>query len=234
VVHATALGADQKTVNWFYHSISQDGDAFTIDDSLNCGFRVTGTTTVTLPDATLTALAEHTSSSVGRKGTFALNGGMCDFALDRTYNIRGATESTFLDDHWMVGDPDKPLGDFPQLPGDASAGMEDWDSDGKEGITLSTGLGERYVAQRDWNQHAGTVPTQSTSFGGDGVIVVTWDSQEAVSSQTSVLLRTSATPVNPGYAYYAKVGAALTVVPGDVLATCKNVQRLALETWPSP
>lgn len=234
VTTSVALGADQTSVNWFYHSITQQADTFTVNESLNCGFRVTGTTTVTLPDATTLALAENTSSSVGRTGTFTLNGGMCDFSINRAYNIRGADKAQFLANHWTIGDPPKPLGDFPQLPGDAGAGMEDWDSDGMEGITLSTGLGNRYVAQRDWNEHAGTVAPMSTSFGGDGVIVVTWDSQEAVSDQTSVLLRAGSTPQNPGHAYYAKVDGMLTVVPNDKLETCKNVQRLALETWPNP
>jgi hypothetical protein len=112
--------------------------------------------------------------------------------------------------------------------------MEDWDGDNMDGITLDTGLGPRYVAQRDWNEHAGNVPKNSDQFGGDGVLVVTWDSQEAISDQTGLLLRTSATPINPGYVHYARVGSDLVIIEGDELESCKNVQRAALEIWPNP
>lgn len=239
VTFSTALGADQRSVNWFYHDMSQTGSTFTIDNSLNCGFRVTGTTTVTLSDDTLEALALENSSSVGRQGTMARTGDgtRCDFDLDRTYNIRAANKAQFLTDHWQIGDPDKDLDTFPQLPADAAAGMEDWDADSHEGFTLSTGLGDRYVAQRDWNEHHGTVPKNANQFGGENIVVVAWDGQESVSDETSPFLRTGSDPQNPGYAYYRRVGDALVVVDtGDrpELETCKNVQRLALETWPDP
>ena len=69
ITHSTALGATQTTRNWFYHEVTQAPDgSFTITRSLNCGIRVTGTTTVTLPDATTEALALKTSYSTGRKG----------------------------------------------------------------------------------------------------------------------------------------------------------------------
>lgn len=235
VTFSEALGQDQKSVNWFYHRIEQTGATFTIADSYNCGFRVTGTTTVTLKDATLEALATHNSSSVGRGGTFTESGGMCVFDLERTYNIRGADKDAFLWDHWSIGDPDKELNTFPTLPGDAAAGMQDWDSDGHEGFTLVTGLGERYVAQRDWNSHSGYVPKGATEFGGEGVVVVEWDGQEAVSTETPPLLRTTSLPLSPGWAYWGRVDAMVEIVTtGDspVLDTCKNVQRAALEMFP--
>ncbi len=237
VTFSTALGAQQKAVNWFYHDITQTGDTFTINQSLDCGFRVTGSTTVTINDATLSALAKR-STSAGRKGTFKLStdGQKCELALARTYCLRGANFPMFLSDHWTIGDPDKALSTFPALPGNATAGMEDWDSDGKEGFTLSTGLGDRYVAQRDWNSHAGAVAKGATMFTGTD-IVVTWDGQEAVSQQTGALLRTTSTPMNPGRASWAKVDGELTVVTTGAtpeLDTCKNVQRLALMKFPNP
>jgi len=242
VVFAQSLGASQKSVNWFYHDITQDGDRFTITKSLNCGFRVTGTTTVTLPSDTLEALAINTSSSVGRQGTSVItgDGAGCKIDLDRTYNLRAANKAMFLTDYWVIGDPPKPLSEFPPLPADTASGMEDWDSDGKEGFTLSTGLGNRYVAQRDWNEHHGVVPLADFSagkFGGESVMGAVWDAQESVSNDTDPLLRVGSTPNNPGWAWYAKVGDQLQIVqdgPRPVLETCKNVQRLALEIFPNP
>lgn len=242
VVFAQSLGAEQKSVNWFYHDITQEGDRFTINKSLNCGFRVTGTTTVTLPDDTLESLAINTSSSVGRQGTSRVTGDglSCKVDLDRTYNIRAANKATFLTDHWVVGDPPKPLSEFPALPADTAAGMEDWDSDGKEGFTLSTGLGNRYVAQRDWNEHHGVIPLEAFNtgqFGGESIMGAVWDAQETVSDDTEPLLRIGSSPINPGWAWYAKVGDQLEIVEDGarpILETCKNVQRLALEIFPNP
>lgn len=232
-----ALGAEQKAVNWFFHEIVQDGDSFEIVRSLNCGIRVTGTTTVTLPDATTEALSRMTSFSNGRRGTFRLTGDSCRLELERTYNLRGANLPQFLTDYWNVGDPPVDLADMPELPANAGEGMEDWDGDGMEGITLESGLGSRYVAQRDWNEYSGTVPTESDTFGGEGVIVVTWDGQEKVSEQTSPILRTTSTPLNPGHAWWARVNDELEIVETGEhpeLETCKNVQRIALERFPDP
>src|SRR5207247_511237 len=123
------------------------------------------------------------------------------------------------------------------LPADAASGMEDWDADGKEGITLNTGLGDRYVAQRDWNQEHGFVPQGVSKFGGDGVIVVTWDGQEKVSAQTPPLLQTTSTPQNPGYSFYERVGDRLDVVTTGAhpeLDTCKHTVALALTDFPNP
>ena len=53
----------------------------------------------------------------------------------------------------------------------------------------------------------------------------------------SSALRTSSTPISPGFALWKKVDGALTVVEAGAhpeLDTCKNVQRLALEAWPNP
>jgi hypothetical protein len=223
-----ALGQDQNTTNWYYYSIEDTGDRFTVVDSLNCGFVVDGTTTVYLEDATLAALAADEIAGPGRGGTFREAGAECEFSMDRMYNLRGAAKAMYLTDTWQVGDPPKPLSEFPAMP-TAPPGMEDWDGDNMDGITLVSGLGERYVAQRDWNEHAGTVPPFSASFGGPGVVVVKWDSQEGISQQTPPLLRTTATPDGDGWARYARA-ADLTV--GTPLETCRAVQTKAQELWP--
>ncbi len=239
VTFSDALGARQTTVNWIYYDIVQRGDRFQAVKSLNCGLRVTGTTTVTLRDATMEALALKNSSSQGRQGTFKLaaGGGMCEFQLDRTYNLRGANWDQYMGNTWRIGDPPIPLSMFPALPPNEAAGMEDWDGDAVEGITLITSFGERYVAQRDWNEESGMVPTSATRFGGMGVVSVVWDGEEAVSEMTNLFLRTSSTPQSPGYSQWIKVDQDLTVVTTGAhpeLETCKNVQRLALDRIPNP
>jgi hypothetical protein len=231
---SVALGANQNTTNWYFYEFTQTGDRFVASKSYNCGFVVDGTTTVNLPDATLRALADREAAGMNRGGTFKLSndGQSCEFVLDRMYNIRGANKAMYLTNHWNVGDPDKPLSQFPALP-TAPPGMEDWDMDNMDGITLTSGLGGRYVAQRDFNQHSGRVPTFAAEFGGQGVISVVWDSQEGISTQTAPLLRTTATPSGNGWARYARADN-LTVVetgPDAAFSTCENVQMMATDIW---
>jgi hypothetical protein len=225
-----ALSTDQNTTNWYYWRVTQEGDQFTITEGLNCGFVVDGTTTVTLGDDTLEALARNEALLVGRQGSYAVDGDGCAFHLERSYNLRGADKAAYLTDHWQLGDPDLALSEFPDMPS-APPGMEDWDADNMDGITLISGLGGRYVSQRDWNEHDGRGPQFAAAFGDEESITVFWDSQEGISEQTSPILRTTATPAPPGWARYARADG-LDIVDGDELATCRNVQQLAQEIWP--
>jgi hypothetical protein len=234
-VTSTALSSDQNTTTWYYYKFTQQGDHFTVVDQLDCGLVVDGTTTVTLDDATLEALATQEFAGLGRGGTFkkSADGQHCDFSLDRMYNVRGAGKAQYLTNTWKVGDPPKALSEFPALP-TTPPGMEDWDKDNMDGITLRSGLGNRYVCQRDYNEHAGTVPQFASTFGGQGVITVKWDSQEGISQQTPALLRISATPKGDGWARYARADSTLTVVTTGAhpaLDTCRNVQQLAKTAW---
>jgi hypothetical protein len=224
-----ALSAEQFATTWYYYEIEQTGDRFTIVDGMNCGLVVDGTATVTVGDATLEALARQEMAGPNRQGNYTQNGDQCEFSLDRSYNIRGANKAEYLTDHWNVGDPDKELSTFPALPSEPP-GMEDWESDGMDGITLTSGLGPRYVSQRDWNQHSGTTDTFASEFGGEGVIVVEWDNQEGISDQTAPLLRNTATPSGDGWARYARAPQ-LEIIRDDDLTSCRNVQQLAQEIW---
>jgi hypothetical protein len=231
---STALGSDQNTTTWYYYKITQTGDRFTVTDQLNCGLVVDGTTTVTLDDATLEALAPQEFAGPGRSGTFkkSADGSHCDFTFERMYNLRGADKAMYLTSTWKVGDAAKPLSAFPALPS-GPPGMQDWDKDNMDGITLRSGLGNRYVSQRDYNEHAGTVPQFAATFGGKGVITVKWDSQEGISMQTPPLLRVTAAPKGDGWARYARADTTLVLGTGAhaALDTCRHVQQLAKSTW---
>lgn len=229
----TALGAPQLAVNWNYHRIEQEGDAFTIVQSFDCGYVVRGTTDVSLSDATLEATARMASAAVGTEGTFAetINGEACDLSFDRIYAIRGANKAMFLDAVWSVGDAPKPLDEF-AMPTNAAEGMEDWDQDGHEGLTQLTGIGDRYTAQIDWHAFHGQVPAYRAQFGGMGVITVDYDMREVVSEETPALLRTSSVPDPPGYGFMARIDEA--VDEEDPLAVCRRVQALAVEKFGNP
>jgi hypothetical protein len=236
-VSNSQLGGDQNTTNWFYFEFTQDGERFTATKTLHCGFLVQGSVTVRLSDATLGALASQEFAGPGRQGTFKVGAAAdtCDFSFDRQYNIRGANKARFLTDLWTVGSPAKPLTEFPALPTTTEAGMEDWESDGKPAISLNvTGLisGTRLVAQRDWNEHIGTVPQFSNDWGAnDGRLTVRWDSQEAVSPETTPnILEQTATPKGDGWSRFARAEGRLTLGATDT-ATCLAVQVLADQIW---
>jgi hypothetical protein len=228
------LGIEQRTTAWLYFDIRQSGDAFTIERELHCGYTSTGLTTVHLPDATLEAVARHEHAGPGRRGTFAPTpDGRCRFTLDRMVDVRGADKQAYLLASWRVGDPARPLGDFAPLP-QAPPGMEDWDGDGFQGITQQTAIGARYIAQRAWHEHTGIVDRDASRFGGPGAVIVTWDSQETVSDQTSPLLRVVGTPDGDGWARYARADELRVIETGEhpELETCRNVQSMARQTWP--
>jgi hypothetical protein len=233
-----AVSAEQLATNWNYHHIAQDGDGFTITDSLDCGYVVRGTTDVSLGDATLEAMARYATNAVGVSGTFReTERGSCALAFDRIYAIRGADRARFLDAVWQVGDPPVEIERF-ALPASAEEGMEDWDEDGHEGLTQLTGFGDRYTAQIDWHAFsADDVPARSTQFGGEGVIIADYDAIESVSLETPAALRSSSVPMPPGYGFMARIDGDVEVVTdGDhpELTTCKNVQALAVRTFGDP
>jgi hypothetical protein len=236
VTVSEALGAPQKAAFWTYHEVLQTGESFTIVDSLNCSGRVTGTTTVTYTEASVEAIARLNSRSVGRCGTYRPNaaGDRCELALERLYLLDGANRAAFLDDHWQLGDPPVALVDLPPLPTTIAEGMEDWDQNGIGGVTLTTGFGDRYEAARNFNEQQGVTCMDPNLIGGPGSIDVTWDFQASFPPETSPLLATSGTPINPGWAYWLRVDRDAIVVADNPLATCRNVARTALEALPDP
>jgi len=236
VTHNSALGAVQTATNWHYHRIAQQGDRMTITASVDCGFAVRGTTDASLPDATLEAVAVRSPNATGVTGSSALSadGKSCVFAFDRAYSIRGADRARFLDSLWKVGDPPRDLSEF-TLPTSAADGMEDWDADGHEGVTQTTGFGERYGMQIDWNAVHGQAPLDATEFGGEGVLALDYDVRDSVSAETPVLLQTSGIPMSPGYAFMARVDGELEPIDMQgALSFCKQVQSLAVAKFGDP
>ncbi len=232
----TALGASQIATGWGYLEITHSGDRFAVQRGYECGLVVRGSADVSMGDRTTEELAKRTRW--GREGSFKLDasGNACQFDLDRSYIIRGADADRFLWDLWQPGDAPKPLSEF-TLPTNEAEGMEDWDEDGFEGITHLTALGDRYVAQLDWNEVSGSVPPDSDEFGGPDVLVVDYDSLEVLSSQTAIVLQVTSTPMPPGWAHWARVSPELVLVESGEhpeLDTCKNAMALAVEKFGDP
>jgi hypothetical protein len=236
VTRNSALGAVQTATNWHYHRIAQQGDRFTITKSVDCGFAVRGTTDASLSDATLEAIAVRSPNATGVAGTSALaaDGRGCTLAFDRAYSIRGADRVRFLESVWKVGDPPKDLSEF-ALPTSAANGMEDWDDDGHEGVTQTTGFGERYGMQLDWNAVHGQAPLHPMEFGGEGTLALDYDARESIAAETPALLQTTGTPMPPGYAFMARVDGELEASAAQgTLQFCKQVQALSVAKFGDP
>lgn len=234
----SALGSTQIATTWSYHRFEQQGTQVRVVQSLDCGLTVRGTTDVSISDATLEAVATRSPNATGVRGSFtrSADGSSCTLAMERTYSIRGADRERFLNAVWKVGDPPRPLSDFP-LPMSKAAGMEDWDGDGHEGITVLTGLGDRYFAQVDFYATRGQVPLGSTQFGGKGVLFIDHDQRDVVSAETPLLLQAAGIPMPPGYAFMARVEGEFSVPQAGehaLLDACRQVQALSVKKFGDP
>jgi hypothetical protein len=146
-----AVGVTTSNANWYYQEFAQTGDKVEVVDHFDCGMAVAANVTAKVSAATEKALSLH-NIQIGRKGTLKTNGAHCEFELEKWWNVRGASEETYL----PMGHFDKR--DIPDLQKqialpteDMPAGQEDWEADGHPGITLLLGSnGERYSVQRDW------------------------------------------------------------------------------------
>lgn len=236
-----ALGVTQLSTSWSHFRIEQTGLHVRITEYLDCGYVARGSTDVALSDATLEAVARLGSNGAGTEGSFepTAEGTGCELNMERIYTLRGANKERFLDAIWQVGDLPRDLSEF-DLPTSESDGVEDWDEDGHEGITLLTGFGDRYTAQIDWYALSGIVPladlAHSEWLGGEGVITFDYDERESVSAETAPLLRAASVPEPPGYGYWIRADELAADATGDhaELELCKRAQRLAVETLGDP
>jgi hypothetical protein len=219
---ATAIGQQQAAHNWFYYELRQDGDQVTVTKGLHCGYEVVALTFLAVNVDSHTSWPAFLSknSSSGRRGSFSSSGGSCSFALDKEYVARALTLPYYLD-------PSKPLpnkGD-PGASG-STPGWEDWDGDGKPGITLDISggaSGQLAVVQRDWTSYAGTVPAGAKVWKA----AVTWGSEQHALWSTSSLLEASSSPDSDAtlhYVYFAKLDP--DQATGDDAAKCAAVRAL--------
>lgn len=171
-----ALGVPACSNNYYYLEIEDSGDTFTATRGASCTFEVVRGASVTLTDFTQEALlrrsedsliaadpsipADFNNSQTGRSGTYRPDGnGGCEFAIDRWWLVRGADFESYLPakSDYATATIANPMATSPLPNQQTPAGNEDWDEDGKPGISLATSSpaqGTRYVAQRDFTEAA--------------------------------------------------------------------------------
>lgn len=162
------LGAVQTTTSWLIYRFSQTGDAFRVEEYLNCGTHVAGSASVDYTAGALRAVLYGGRPDPGgkhgpRKGTFKANGSGCAFTFDRWYDVRGVDEDLFLPTDFSQH-PDLTV--LRKLPfeldplhptGQNLDGAIDVGNEGTVGISerisgLASGI--RHSAERDWKEYA--------------------------------------------------------------------------------
>lgn len=211
---AATLGATAMTNNFFYIEIDDHGDDFTITRSFDCGFEVCRATTVVLTDEQVYELSRRNRMDgnvdetkglkvAARTGVYKPSAeGECEFSLERWWSIRGASVEDSLPARGAYSTTTIPdmMAAKPLPPPTASAdAVNDWDNDGKPGITLnSVGVlsGWRTVSLRDWNEIQATAVLDGAK---DFTVPAQFDSEEVLFDASKDFLRTGATPAVDGH-----------------------------------
>jgi len=245
----------QTSSDWYLYHITQTGNAFAVDEELDCGVLVTGSVTVQYTAATQKALMylnamDGSGSYPSRQGTSQATAGGCSVTLDRWYKIAGVTQAYLPTDF----STDPPLSSLPPLPSvsdpingpDNPPGATDPDGNGFPGIGIQiTGIvnGVRDSAQRNWKAYATTstpVVAAALTFNVPGA----FDLQENILHVSQcgtgcALLDTGAmASTAPGMITFSFIGKTLgsprvsQIVTGQPrknitadLTTCQNVQK---------
>jgi hypothetical protein len=186
-----ALSLPQYATAWGYLEIDQPpGRAdFTVTKGFDCGTEVHGSVTVTLLPNTLEAHMKH-NSQAGRKGTMKKHpAGHCVVSTEPFWVLLGAAER-FLPARNADEEIEPVAARLPLPTIDRPEGAEDWDGDGKLGVSWQVSgviQGTRSTVQRQWtrwfsNEQYAVAPSMDWN---DIVVRVDFDKDEAVFDPTS-------------------------------------------------
>jgi hypothetical protein len=218
-----ALGVKQTSMTWYYYELTQSGGNLTVKKGLACGAKVIpkdlAGAGVTWEAAWPTILAKN--SHAGRTGQVSASGANCSVSFEPTTTILGATVAHYSDIN----------NDLPTVNEQASGeepGWEDWDNDGKPGISFYvTGFatGTRYSVQRVYNDW-----TDGSYAPGAKLVklVAVAQQDESVLGATSDLIKTLSAPdsdPSTGFTQFARLDT--TQAQGDDAALCATVRELA-------
>jgi hypothetical protein len=158
---SSALGAKQLSVSWFYLELAQQGEELTFTKSLLCGGATKGLgIEITMDDSQAWPAYQKNTNYDGRTGSSKEGSSGCEVSFDEGTLVRAMTLSVYRDKSVAL----------PALEQEASAGTpgwEDWDEDGKPGITMNvtgTAQGKIYTAFRTYTHDLGSFELAATSF----------------------------------------------------------------------
>jgi hypothetical protein len=226
----SALIQEQTAHNYVYYEIGRDGDGHKIVKGMYCGndAAATGLFAVQVDFSGSQASSMAKVNYVGRPVTSTKVAGGCNVHLGKWYIVRAATLPHYLD-------PSVPLPKAANQAAGSTPGWEDWDGDGKPGLTgtlTGTVRGRIFVAPRQWTDQQGTVPSVATTFS----LAITWDQEQNVMAYdppTDTTLGTASVRAgNPAlhFVEFARLSAEQTA--GDDAAICTSVRTLAKTLTP--
>jgi hypothetical protein len=226
----SAVGARQVIHNWFYLELSQQDSALTVSRSIMCGGTVVGLppTVITMDDRKAWPAYIAHRSYEGRTGSSQASGSGCQVAFDKVTIVRGASVDTYRE-------LSVPLPKLEQRATASTPGWEDWEGDGKPGVSLRISgsiSGTLYLVTRAWNQYSGFVAANASSF----TLPLLWNQERSTLGYDGSPLLTTADATRDGDASqhlveYARLAEAQ--VPGDEAAICAKVRELAPTLTPN-
>jgi hypothetical protein len=158
---SSAFGARQVNQGWMYAELTQTGDDLVFTKSLLCGGSTDGLIfTVHMDDSAAWPGYQQYANYKGRKGTSKKNGSRCDIALETDALVRGMTPTVYEDQSI-------PLPTLQQQAMGSTPGWEDWDHDGKPGVTMvvsGSAQGNIYTAFRTFATDSGSIAASASTF----------------------------------------------------------------------
>jgi len=217
------LGNLQTIHDYYFYEIAQQGDSFSVARGLKCGSDVIGggafAITVSYAGAQAGVIKHVTHD--GRTGTSASAAGGCQIAFAEQYTVGGATVPYYLD-------PSTTLPTVDDMATGTMPGWEDWDEDGKPGITgilEGTITGEIYTAAREWASYSGSATDVSSVFK----LAMEWDQEPNVMSfEGSPFLGSSAVRAADASLHFVELARlSADQASGEDLALCQRLVELA-------
>jgi hypothetical protein len=218
------LGAKQVVQNWFYVELTQSGEAVQYSKSVSCGASVVGLSPVPVSMDDKQAWPAYAANPVydGRKGTSKKVADGCAVAFDKDALVRGATVEVYRD-------LNKALPTLQQQATDTNPGWEDWDDDGKPGVTLrvsGTVQGSLFAVMRNWTVYSGTVPEGAELL----TMTLDWGQKRSTLDYDGSPLLTADAAKDPDLTRHSVEFAKLTeeeTAGKDDLALCELMRSLA-------
>ncbi len=218
-----AYGTKQNIYNWFYVELQQEGAALTFTRALACGGAIIGLPPIEIRMDDSQAWPSYMQHQTleGRKGTSDVVPDGCKVDLEQSVIVRGGTVSVYRD-------LSVPLPTLEQKATATEPGWEDWDQDGKPGVSMrlsGAASGTLYLVTRSWSSASGSISAGANEFW----LPTKWDQARSTLGLDGSPLFNIAGSVDPDQSLYFLEFARLSAeqAAGDDSALCARVRELA-------